>query len=384
MARRTMVLLTALLPLAVAGVAATPPPEAKVDGYLEWRSGDLLIVDGQRVRPAPRAKFSGKGEARNVSSIPLGYELKAKGNRTADGVILAREIEAKPNGSALFESEVIAATDEAEQSYRRAGRFFETDANGHRQNKGRLYESGPEVDRVRRVVDTLTPPYVEPGDFRVYVIDNKDWNAFAMGNRSIYVYTGLLHDLDDDIAMFTRPLGNYIKLEVHACVSSWRRVDDNSIPARGKIIGAYVNSAFARSEAHWNGFDEAIVLDQEGHVSEGSAENIFVVRNGEVFTPSVKDNILEGITRATLIELMRDELGLKVTERSIDRSELYVAEEVFFCGTGAQVAAVTEIDHRMLGRGGTGPVTRRVQELYFRVVRGNEPKYMDWLTPINA
>ncbi len=198
MARPTMVLLTALLPLAAVGGAATPPPEAKVDGYLEWRSGDLLIVDGQRVRPAPEVKFSGRGEAGTVASIPLGYELKAKGKRTADGVILAREIEAKPNGSALFESEVIAATDEAEQSYRRAGRFFETDAKGHMQNKGRLYESGPEVDRVRRVVDTLTPPYVEPGDFRVYVIDNKDWNAFAMGNRSIYVYTGLLHDTDDD------------------------------------------------------------------------------------------------------------------------------------------------------------------------------------------
>jgi branched-chain amino acid aminotransferase len=194
--------------------------------------------------------------------------------------------------------------------------------------------------------------------------------------------TPRLYDLDDDIAIFSRPQGNYIKLEVKAGVSSWRRVDDNSIPARGKIVGAYVNSAFARTEAHWNGFDEAIVLDQEGHVSEGSAENIFMVRNGEVFTPSVKDNILEGITRATLMELMRDEFGLKVTERSIDRSELYVADEVFFCGTGAQVAAVIEVDHRVIGKGGTGAMTKRLQELYFRVVRGNEPKYMDWLTPI--
>lgn len=194
--------------------------------------------------------------------------------------------------------------------------------------------------------------------------------------------TPRLYDLDDDIAIFSRPQGNYIKLEVKAGVSSWRRVDDNSIPARGKIVGAYVNSAFARTEAHWNGFDEAIVLDQEGHVSEGSAENIFMIRNGEVFTPSVKDNILEGITRATLMELMRDEFGLKVTERSIDRSELYVADEVFFCGTGAQVAAVIEVDHRVIGKGGTGAMTKRLQELYFRVVRGNEPKYMDWLTPI--
>lgn len=196
--------------------------------------------------------------------------------------------------------------------------------------------------------------------------------------------TPRLYDLDDAVAIFTRPQGNYIKLQVRAGVSSWRRVDDNMIPARGKIVGAYVNSAFARSEAYWNGYDEAIVLDQGGHVSEGSAENIFMIRKGEVFTPSVKDNILEGITRATLMELLRDEFDLQVTERSIDRSELYVADEVFFCGTGAQVAAVVEIDHRPIGSGSTGPLTKRLQELYFRVVRGNEPKYMDWLTPVYA
>lgn len=194
--------------------------------------------------------------------------------------------------------------------------------------------------------------------------------------------TPRLYDLDDAYAMYTRPLGNYIKLEVRAGTSSWRRVDDNSIPARGKITGAYINSAFARTEAHWNGYDEAIVLNQDGHLSEGSAENIFMIRNGQVITPSVKDNILEGITRATIIQLATEELGLPVVERTIDRSELYLADEAFFTGTGAQVAAIIEIDHRSLCCGKTGPLTHKIQELYFRTVRGRNPKYMHWLTPV--
>lgn len=194
--------------------------------------------------------------------------------------------------------------------------------------------------------------------------------------------TPRLYDLEDAYAMFTRPQGNYIKLEVNAGTSSWRRVDDNSIPARGKITGAYINSSFARSEAHWNGYDEAIVLNQDGHVSEGSAENIFVVRQGRLVTPCVVDNILEGVTRATVITLARDELGLQIAERSIDRSELYLADEAFFTGTGAQVAAIASVDHRPLGSGSTGPVTRQIQDLYFQVVRGRHPRYRDWLTPV--
>ncbi len=194
--------------------------------------------------------------------------------------------------------------------------------------------------------------------------------------------TPRLYDLDDSFSCFSRPQGNYIKLEVKAGVSSWRRVDDNAIPARGKITGAYINSAFARSEAYWNGFDEAIVLNHDGHVSEGSAENIFIVRNDTLITPSVKDNILEGITRATIMELAHEELGMKVHERTIDRSELYLADEAFFTGTGAQVSAIVEIDHRKLGNGSTGPWTKKIQDLYFNTVRGNNPKYTHWLTPV--
>ena len=194
--------------------------------------------------------------------------------------------------------------------------------------------------------------------------------------------TPRLYDVDFQFACYTRPLGNYIQLEVRACTSSWRRLDDNIIPSRGKITGGYINTAFAKSEAHWNGYDDAIVLNQDGHVAEGSAMNLFIVRNGKLYSPAVSDNILEGITRNTVLELTRNELGIEVVERSIDRSELYVADEVFFCGTGAQVSAVAEIDHRPIGNGKTGPITKQLQDLYFGIVRGKNAKYNHWLTPV--
>jgi branched-chain amino acid aminotransferase len=165
-------------------------------------------------------------------------------------------------------------------------------------------------------------------------------------------------------------------------VSSWRRVDDNSAPARGKITGSYINSALAKSEAYEMGFDEAIVLGQDGHVSEGSAENIFIIRKGTLITPPVYDNILEGITRATLMQLWSEELGLPVVERSIDRTELYIADEVLLCGTGAQLSPVAEVDHRKVGDGGVGPFTGALGELYSKVVRGELEKYREWCLPV--
>lgn len=192
-----------------------------------------------------------------------------------------------------------------------------------------------------------------------------------------------LHDVEFQFAVFTRPQGNYINLQVRACTSSWRRLDDNIIPSRGKITGGYVNSAFAKSEAHWNGYDEAIVLNSDGHVAEGSAMNLFIVRHGKIITPPVSDNILEGITRSTVLQLAND-LGIQVLERSIDRTELYIADEVLFCGTGAQIAAVSEIDHRRIGTGKIGPVGKTIQETYFNVVRGRNTQYADWLTPVYA
>ena len=193
-----------------------------------------------------------------------------------------------------------------------------------------------------------------------------------------------LHNLDSDVTIFAVPFGQYIDTEggIRAQVSSWRRTDDNAIPARGKITGAYVNGALAKSEAQLNGFDEAIVLTADGHVSEGSAENLFIVKGGVLITPPVTDNILEGITRRRLIGIARDDLGIPTVERSIDRTELYGADEVFLCGTGAQISPVIEIDRRAIGSGRPGPVSRDLSRTYFDAVRGRNPAYRDWLTPV--
>ena len=192
-----------------------------------------------------------------------------------------------------------------------------------------------------------------------------------------------LHNLDSDVTIFAIPFGQYIDTDggIRAQVSSWRRTDDNSIPARGKITGAYVNGAFAKSEAQLNGYDEAIVLTQDGHVSEGSAENLFMVKQGVLFTPPTPDNILEGITRSRLLGVAAD-LGIGVEQRSIDRTELYGADEVFLCGTGAQVSPVIEIDRRMIGDGRPGPITRRLTTTYFDAIHGRLDAYRSWLTPV--
>jgi branched-chain amino acid aminotransferase len=193
-----------------------------------------------------------------------------------------------------------------------------------------------------------------------------------------------LHNLRDSFAIYVTPFGNYVDIErgIRCMVSSWRRIDDNVAPPRAKITGIYVNSALAKTEAMDNGFDEAIMLTQDGHVCEGSAENIFLVRDGKVLTPPPQDNILEGITRTGLIDLLRQELHLDVVERSIDRSELYVSDEIFLCGTGAQISPVIDVDRRQVGDGKVGTITAQLQKLYFEIVRGRHPKYRDWLTPV--
>jgi branched-chain amino acid aminotransferase len=195
-----------------------------------------------------------------------------------------------------------------------------------------------------------------------------------------------LHGLTDALTIFATPFGRYVEAEEGARVhvSSWRRIDDNALPARGKIVGAYVNSAFSKSEALLNGFDEAIVLNQDGHVSEGSAENLFMVQGNQLITPPATDNILEGITRDTVMELAREELGLETIERKIDRTEIYGADEFFMTGTGVQIAAIIEIDHRPVGDGTMGPVVQQMRDLYFNVVRGRVAKYRHWCTPVYA
>jgi branched-chain amino acid aminotransferase len=192
-----------------------------------------------------------------------------------------------------------------------------------------------------------------------------------------------LHDVPDSFAIVTAPMGLYVgNGGIRCMVSSWRRIDDSMAPVRTKCTGLYVNSALAKSEALQGGFDEAIMLTGEGHVCEGSAENIFIVRRGEVITPPPSDNILEGITRSTVMHLLREEVGLEVRERSVDRSELYVSDEVFMVGTGAQIAPVIEIDRRRIGDGEPGPVTMRVQGTYAKMVTGRDPKYEALLTPV--
>ena len=193
-----------------------------------------------------------------------------------------------------------------------------------------------------------------------------------------------LHNLKDAMTIFAVPYGQYVDHEegLSVTISSWRRVNDNSIPARGKITGAYINSAFMKSDAMLAGYDEAIALNREGHVSEGSAENVFVLRDGVVLTPPITDDILEGITRRTLITLIRDELGMECVERSIDRSELTLADEIWLCGTGVQLAAVTHIDQRPVGAGKMGPLVSDLRELFFDVVRGRVAKYRHWTTPV--
>lgn len=193
-----------------------------------------------------------------------------------------------------------------------------------------------------------------------------------------------LHDVDDDITIFALPFGQYVSKEegLHVGFSSWTRLNDNIIPARGKISGAYANSALIKSEALLSGFDEALVLTKDGHLSEGSAANVMMVRDGQLITPPVTDDILEGITRRSIIELAKNELGIDIIERKIDRTEVYLADEMFMCGTGMQIAAVTKVDHRAIGTGMMGELTQQLRQLYFDMVSGRMPQYHHWLTPV--
>ena len=200
------------------------------------------------------------------------------------------------------------------------------------------------------------------------------------------VFRVWLHDAKDKVAIFSQATGSYLpdKKGISACVSSWRRVDDTAIPARGKVNGTYVNSSLAKSDAMLSGFDEALLLNQDGHVSEATAANFMIVRNGTLITPPVTANLLEGVVRRSLVELARDVCGITVEEREIDRSELYLADEAFFCGTGVQMAAVQSIDHRVIGTGETGPITRQLGDLFHSILIGEEPRYRHWVVPVYA
>jgi branched-chain amino acid aminotransferase len=236
-----------------------------------------------------------------------------------------------------------------------------------------LMKDIPSVDELTRLIIET----VRRNGFRedVYIRPSFYKSTKAIGVR--------LHDLENELYIITLPFGNYIDTAngVRLMTSSWRRNADEALPARGKIVGGYVNMAFQKSEAELNGFDEAVVLTAGGHVNESSAANIFVIRDGVALTPPVSDDLLEGVTRKALVELMANE-GIPTAERSIDRSELYVADEIFVCGTGVQVSPVVEVDHRPVGSGEVGPIARLVRDRYFEAVRGKLPAYRHWLTPI--
>ncbi|MGA2394413.1 MAG: branched-chain amino acid transaminase [Candidatus Lustribacter sp.] len=191
-----------------------------------------------------------------------------------------------------------------------------------------------------------------------------------------------LHDVHDELAIMAMPFDRYFDATagLNCTVSGWRRIDDTTAPARAKVTGVYINSALAKSEAVLDGYDEAILLSADGHVSEGSAENIFIVKKGVIYTPDASQNILEGCTRKTLMTLAVEQFGIPVVERAIDRSELFTAEEVFISGSAAGLQFVRAIDHRVVGDGTQGPVATKLAAFYDRVVRGMEPAYHRWLT----
>lgn len=260
-------------------------------------------------------------------------------------------------------------------------------------DQGELYalKLNEHLERLRASSKILMMnPLPEVADLREIIIELLQKNGFKEDvyiRPSVYKSTEAigvrLHELKNNFYVIAIPFGNYIDIDsgIRCATVATRRTSDLAIPARAKVVGNYVNSAFSKTEAMLNGHDEAIVLTEAGKVSEGSAENLFLLRGDTLITPGLNDDILEGITRAAVVEIAR-ELGLKVSERSIDRSELYIGDELFLCGTGAQISPVTQVDHRAIGSGEIGPITKRIQERYFAAVQGRVPEYSHWLTPI--
>ncbi|NOH00650.1 MAG: branched-chain amino acid transaminase [Chloroflexi bacterium] len=258
------------------------------------------------------------------------------------------------------------------------------------EEKQRLFVFRP-YDHFRRLLNSgrmmaMSIPYDEESliQLTLDLLRTDNWQRDVYLRPTVYkadMGIGVrLHDLKDEFCMFVIAYEPYVKNDAnaHVTVSSWRRIDDNVIPARGKVAGAYANSALIKTDANRAGFDEALVLDQNGHISEGSAMNVFMVRDGAVITPPVTDNILEGITRRSIIEIARRDLGLEVLERSIDRTEVFIADEMFMTGTAAQVVAVTKIDHRPVGNGAMGPITAKLRALFGDILRAKNPKYAHW------
>ncbi|MGE0598012.1 MAG: branched-chain amino acid transaminase [Dehalococcoidia bacterium] len=193
-----------------------------------------------------------------------------------------------------------------------------------------------------------------------------------------------LHDVACDTLIFLSPFPAYLPETARCHTSTWRRVQDTGIPPRAKVTGIYVNSALAKTEANANGYDEAIMLNENGHVSEGSGENIFMIRHGQLITPGPADNVLEGITAKSVMQMAADDLGIQIVQREIDRTELYIADEVFMTGTAAHLTPIVEIDRRKVGSGRPGPITSKLSGLFYDAIRGKSEKYKAWCTPARA
>jgi branched-chain amino acid aminotransferase len=230
-----------------------------------------------------------------------------------------------------------------------------------------------DVDSVMETIQELTRRNAPTGDVYYRPIVYK---------ASVQLTPRLL-GIDDELAVYMMPMGDYLDTQrgQKVIVSSWTRINDNIIPARGKITGGYINSSLAKDEAEQVGADEAIMLDVNGKVSEGTGCNLFIVRDGVLITAPVNGDILEGITRRTILQIAAD-LGIPTEQRSIDRSEIYLADEAFFCGTGVQVAWIEEIDGRTIGNGAQGPIAKSLYDTLFAIFRGKTSDHSDWITKV--
>lgn len=194
-----------------------------------------------------------------------------------------------------------------------------------------------------------------------------------------------LYGVEDDVAIYLAPFGNYLDISdgIKVCISKYHRINSKSMPAGAKLTGTYFNSSLAKSEALMRGYVEAITLSHKGNVAEGSAENLFMVKNGKLITPPLSDDILPGITRKAIMLLAKKELKMDTIEKSFKPAALFKADELFFCGTGVQISPISHIEKKKIGNGKVGPITKKLQEIYFKVVKGENPKYKSWLTPVN-